>query len=52
MSNFSAIPWRKPVTFKENDNDVRFVQYQHAYIASSLKQQSAGRRVAPLGYIM
>ena len=32
-----------------NDNGVRFVQDQHA---NSLKQQSAGRHVAPLGHII
>ena len=37
-------------------DDVRFVLYQHAeldiYSASSLKQQSAGKHVAPLGHII
>jgi hypothetical protein len=36
----------------QNDDDVCFVQDQHTlldlYIASSLKQQSTGRHVAPL----
>jgi len=39
-----------------NEMMVRFVLDQHAeldfYSASSLKQQSAGRRVAPLGHII
>jgi hypothetical protein len=39
-----------------NDGDVHFVQHQLAYLdfysASSLKQQSIGRYVAPLGYII
>ena len=37
-------------------NEVRFVLEQHAesdfYSASSLKQQSTGRHVAPLGHII
>jgi hypothetical protein len=39
-----------------NDDEVRFVLAQHAlldfYSASSLKQQSADRNVAPLGHII
>jgi hypothetical protein len=54
MSNCSAISWREQVIF--NDDDVRFVLDQHAeldfYSASSLKQQSEGRHVAPLGHII
>ena len=42
--------------FNWNDDEVRFVLDQHGeldlYGASSLKQQSAGRRVAPLGHII
>jgi len=38
------------------DDEVRFVLDQHAeldfYSASSLKQQSTGRLVAPLGHII
>jgi hypothetical protein len=38
------------------DNEVRFVLDRHAYLdfysASSLKQQSADRHVAPLGHII
>jgi hypothetical protein len=41
------------VNFQWDDDGVRFVLDQHAeldfYSASSLKQQSAGRHVAPLG---
>jgi hypothetical protein len=41
FSKFSAISWREQVTFQWDDDDVRFVLYQHAeldfYIASSLK---------------
>ena len=43
--------------YQWNDNDVRFVLDQHAeldfYSASnSLKQQSTGRHVTPLGHII
>jgi hypothetical protein len=46
-----------PVLFINTDDDeVRFVLDQHAeldfYSASSLKRQSAGRHVAPLGHII
>jgi hypothetical protein len=48
MARMSYIQW--------NDDDVRFVQDQHAklnlYKASSQKQQFTGRHVAPLGYII
>ena len=48
MERSSYIPW--------GDNDVLFVLDQHAqlafYSASSLKQQSWGKYVAPLGYII
>jgi hypothetical protein len=44
------------VNFQWDDDEVRFVPDQHAeldfYSASSLKQQSAGRYVAPLGHII
>jgi hypothetical protein len=44
------------VNFQWNDDDVRFVLDQHAeldfYCASSLKQQSAGWHVTPLGHII
>jgi len=40
----------------DDDDDVLFVLDQHTeldfYSASSLKQQSAGRHVAPIGYII
>jgi hypothetical protein len=46
---------REQVNFQWDDDEVRFVLDQHAeldfYCASSLKQQSAGRHVAPLGHI-
>ena len=44
------------VNYQWDDDEVRFVPDQHAefdfYSASSLKQQSAGRHVAPLGHII
>jgi hypothetical protein len=48
--------WREQVNFQWDDDEVPFVLDQHAeldfYSASSLKQQSAGRHVAPLGHII
>ena len=48
----SAKSWREQVTFQWDDDEIRFVLNQHAwsgfYSASSLKQQSADRHVAPL----
>jgi hypothetical protein len=42
--------------FQWDDDEVRFVLDQYAeldfYSASSFKQQSAGRHVAPLGHII
>ena len=56
LINFSAISCKKQVNFQWEDDEVRFVLDQHAeldfYSASSLKQQSAGRHVAPLGHII
>jgi hypothetical protein len=48
VRNFTAISWREQDTFRQYDDDVRFVQDPHAilvrlYSASSLKQQSADR---------
>jgi hypothetical protein len=47
---------REQVNFLWDDDEVRFVLDQHAeldfYSASSLKQQSAGRDVAPLEHII
>jgi hypothetical protein len=55
-SNFSAISWREQVNFQWDDDEVRFVLDQHAeldfYSASSLKQQSTDRHVAPLWHII
>jgi len=50
---FLAILWREHVYCQWDDDDVRFVLEQHAeldffYRPSSLKQQYAGRHVAPL----
>ena len=56
FSNFPAISWREQVSFRSKDNEVRFVLDQHAqlefYSTSSLKQQTAGKPVAPLGHII
>jgi hypothetical protein len=55
IQQFSAISWREQVNFQSDDDEVRFVPDQHDGLdfssASSLKQQSAGRHVAPLGHI-
>ena len=57
MSNFSPISCGEQVTFllDDKEDDIRFVLDQPAeldiYSASSLKQQTAGRHVDPLGYI-
>ena len=56
LSNFTAISWWKQVSFQWDDDEVHFVLDQHAeldfYSASSLKQQSADRHIAPLGHII
>ena len=56
MNNFSVISMQEQVRFWWDDNDVCFVLDQHAELdfnsASSMKQQSAGRHVAPLGHII
>ena len=53
---YLAISWRVQVNFQWDDDEVCFVLDQHAeldfYSDSSLKQQSAGRHVAPLGHII
>jgi hypothetical protein len=55
-SAITAISWRKQVNFQWYDDEVRFVLDKHAELdlhsASSLKQQSADRHVAPLGHII
>ena len=52
--NFPAISWREQDNYQLDE--VHFVIYQHAELdynsTSSLKQQSAGRHVAPLGHII
>jgi hypothetical protein len=50
-------PWSgQTKDFQWDDNEVRFTLDRHAeldfYSASSLKKQSAGRQVAPLGHII
>ena len=56
MRHFSTMSWRDQVTIRLDDDDVGFVLDQHTgldlYNASSLKQQSACRHVAPLGHII
>ena len=56
FSNFSAILWREQVNYQWDDDEVRFVLDEHAELdlhsASSLKQQSVDRHVAPLGHII
>jgi hypothetical protein len=56
LAILSAIPWREQVIFQWDDDDVRFALDQHHsldfYSASSLKQQSANRHVAPLGHVV
>ena len=53
---FSAISRRDQANFQWDDNEVRFVLDQHAefdfHSSSSLKQQSSGRQIAPLGHII
>ena len=57
VSNYPAISWREQFNFQWDDDEVRLCTLvQHAlldfYNASSLKQQSACRHVAPLGHII
>jgi hypothetical protein len=56
VSNFSVVSWRDQVNFQWDNGEIRFVLDQHAeldcYSASSLKQQSVDRHVAPLGHII
>ena len=48
--------WREQVNFQRDDDEVRFLLDQYAeldcYSTSSVKQQSAGRHVAPLGHMI
>ena len=54
--NFIAISGREQVNFQRDNDELRFILDQHAeldsYSAISLKQQSAGRYVAPLERII
>jgi hypothetical protein len=56
MSNISSISWRERTRCIQLNDDMCFVLDQHPWIyiysASSVKQQSAGRHVAPLGHII
>ena len=56
FSSCSTILRWEQVNFQWDDDEVRFVLDQHTeldfYSASLLKQQSAGRHVAPLGHII
>jgi hypothetical protein len=56
IQQFLAILWREKVNFQWDDDEVRFVLDQRAELdfhsASSLKQQSADRHVAPLEHII
>ena len=55
-SNVSAILQREEVNSQWDDDEARFVLDPHTQLdlhsASSLKQQSVGRHVAPLGHII
>ena len=55
--NFSAISWREQVYSQcDDDNEAHLILDRQAdldlYSASSLKQQSVGRNVAPLGHFI
>ena len=56
IQHFPAISWREQVNFQWEADQVQLVLDRHAELdlhsASSLKQQSAGRHVAPLGHII
>ena len=54
MSNSLAISWWEQITFWWHNDNVHFVLDQHAELdfVSSLKQQSAGRRVIPFRNII
>jgi hypothetical protein len=55
-SNFPTMSWREQLNYQWDDDKIRFLLDQHTdldvYSASSLKQQSAGRYVSPLGNII
>jgi hypothetical protein len=56
IQQFFSYIMARSTYFQWDDDEVRFVLDQHAeldfYSASSLKQQSMGRHVAPLGHII
>jgi len=56
IQQFVSYIMAKHVIFQWDDDEIRFVLDQHAeldfYSASSLKQESAGRHVAPFGRII
>ena len=56
VSYKKCISWQEQVNFQGEDDEVRFVLDQQAeldfYSASSPKQQSAGRHIAPLAHII
>ena len=56
MSNFCSYVMARTIYIQWNDDDVRFVQDQHALYdlcsASWLQQQSSCRHVTPLGHIV
>ena len=56
VKQFFIISWKEQVTFRWDDDEVRFVLDQHIwldfYSANSLRQHSADRHVAPLGHII
>ena len=56
LTIFPAILLKEKYTFQWDDDDVHFGLDQHAYLdfysASSMKQQSTDRHVAPLGHVI
>jgi hypothetical protein len=52
MSNLSAISWQEQVTFWWDDNDVLFVQNQHAELVLDHRNKPVGRHVASLAHII
>ena len=56
MSNFCSYSMARTSYIQWYDDDIRFVQDQHALYdlcsASSLQQQSSCRHVTPLGHIV
>jgi hypothetical protein len=56
IQQFFSYIMARTINFQWDDDEVRFVLDQHTeldfYSATSLKQQSVGRHVAPLGHII